>query len=308
MLIDYHRTIVGDRVRNEAFYQALTRAIEPGKTIVADIGSGTGIMGFLAAKLGAKKVYMYEQGDIIGVSQTVAADNKIKNIEFLHGSSTAFADVPMVDVIVSETLGNYALEEHIISTLADARRFLKPGGTLIPGRIRQFAAPVVTNGFHHELCLWDDVGYGLDFKAAKEMGFNNIYVRTFAKDDLLEPALCWDDIDLSQDNDSSRQGDVSWTLTSDASVTGLAVWWSCDLIPGISLSTAPGAPKTHWEQLYFPVKDIIQAQTGDTIMADIASASSPEEGTIISWIVTHKNAKGKILSEQSYDLRNGYIG
>ena len=64
MRIEYHRTLLADRVRNDAFYAALRSVIVPGKTTVADIGAGTGFLGFLAAKLGAARVDLYETGDI----------------------------------------------------------------------------------------------------------------------------------------------------------------------------------------------------------------------------------------------------
>ena len=61
MRIEYHRTLLADRVRNAAFHEALRRVIVKGKTTVADIGAGTGFLGFLAAKLGAKRVDFYER-------------------------------------------------------------------------------------------------------------------------------------------------------------------------------------------------------------------------------------------------------
>ena len=48
--------------------------------------------------------------------------NKAKGCHLIPCHSTEFDDKLAVDVIVSETLGNYALEENIIATLADARR------------------------------------------------------------------------------------------------------------------------------------------------------------------------------------------
>src|SRR5882762_7077378 len=64
MRIEYHRTLLADRVRNAAFHAALKHVIVPGETTVADIGAGTGFLGFLAAKLGAKRVDLYEAAEI----------------------------------------------------------------------------------------------------------------------------------------------------------------------------------------------------------------------------------------------------
>jgi len=59
MRIEYHRTLIADRVRNEAFARALGALIRKGETTVADIGAGTGLLALMAAKLGAREAWEY---------------------------------------------------------------------------------------------------------------------------------------------------------------------------------------------------------------------------------------------------------
>ena len=68
MRIEYHRTLIADRVRNQAFHDALARVIRRGETTVADIGAGTGLIGLMAAKLGAREVILYETAEVAGVA------------------------------------------------------------------------------------------------------------------------------------------------------------------------------------------------------------------------------------------------
>ena len=63
MRIEYHRTLIADRVRNRALMEALKKIIRKGETVVADIGAGTGLIGLMAARLGAKEVHLYEMGE-----------------------------------------------------------------------------------------------------------------------------------------------------------------------------------------------------------------------------------------------------
>ena len=129
MRIEYHRTLIADRVRNAAFEAALRAVIKKGVTTVADIGTGTGLLALMAVKLGAREVFLYEAAEVAGVAAKVLKANGARNCHLIPCHSTEMVDPPKVDVVVSETLGNYALEEHIIETLADAKkRFLKPGG------------------------------------------------------------------------------------------------------------------------------------------------------------------------------------
>ena len=311
MRIEYHRTLIADRVRNAAFHEALKSVITPGKTIVADIGAGTGLLGVMAAKLGAKDVFLYEAAEVAGVAAETIKANRAKTCHLMPCHSTEMDDPPQVDVVVSETLGNYALEENIIDTLADARaRHLNKGGAVIPSRITQFAAPVITDRIHRELIVWDEVGFGIDLAGARVMSLNNAYVRTLTGADLLEggkTAKVWDTVDLMRETKSGRKGEMRWTLSADATIYGFAYWWEAELVPGISISTAPDAPRTHWEQLYFPLLTPIAAKAGETVLLTLRSQSSEEAGTHLGWTAVHFDAAEKTLGKQAMDLDKGWI-
>lgn len=311
MRIEYHRTLIADKVRNAAFHKALSQLIIPGKSIVADIGAGTGLLGLMASKLGAKQVYLYETAAVAGVAAQILKANKAKNCQLFACHSTEFQDPPKADIVVSETLGNYALEENIIATLADARaRHLAPGGSLLPNRIEQFVAPVVKSRLHEELNVWDSAGAGLNLEIAKVMSFNNVYVRQIKVGELLDggsSATVWDKIDLMKDARSTRKGEASWTASHPATIYGFAYWWSAHLTPGVALSTAPDAPATHWEQLYFPLLNPIEVSKNQSVSVALRSASSEEAGTHLSWSAVHKDAKGRILDRQAHDLDKGYL-
>ena len=176
MRIEYHRTLIADRPRNEAFFAALKAMIVPGQTVVADIGAGTGLLGLMASKLGAKAVYLFETAEVARVADKVLKANRAKNCHLIPCHSTEFDDRLQVDLIVSETLGNYALEENIVDTLNDARRrFLKPNGRVIPNAIRQFVSPVIAPRIDEELRAYERIGHGLDLGVAQTMSFNNVW-------------------------------------------------------------------------------------------------------------------------------------
>ncbi len=309
MRIEYHRTLIADTTRNEAFRRALASVIKPGKTTVADIGAGTGLLALMAAKLGAREVFLYEVAEVAGVAAKVLKANRARNCHLMPCHSTEMQDPPKVDVVVSETLGNYPFEEHIIETLNDARRrFLKPKGTLIPRALTQFVAPVVSDRIHQELSAWDGCGFDLAF--AKAMSLNNIYVRTLVPKELLEGASgakAWDTIDFAAANRSSRKGTARWRLAAPATIYGFVTWWQAELAAGVMLSTAPGAPRTHWEQLYFPVLEPIAAKAGETVGIELRSRTSLEAGTHVAWTALHIDAKGREASRQALNLDKGFL-
>ncbi|WP_295555759.1 50S ribosomal protein L11 methyltransferase [uncultured Hyphomicrobium sp.] len=311
MRIEYHRTLIADRVRNQAFHDALSRVIRRGETTVADIGAGTGLIGLMAAKLGAREVLLYEAAEVAGVAAATIKTNRAKACHLMPCHSTEMEDPPRVDLVVSETLGNYALEENIVDTLADARlRHLKDGGLIMPARIRQFAVPVVTGRFHRELIAWDDVGFGLDLSDARAMSLNNVYVRSFTADDLLAggaAAKVWDSVTLGSDTRSARKGEASWKLETAETIFGFAYWWEAEIIDGVTLSTAPDAPRTHWEQLYFPVLTPIAVDRGESVLVTLRSSSSEDAGTHLGWTAVHFDSDGKSKARQAMDLDKGWI-
>jgi hypothetical protein len=311
MRIEYHRTLIADRVRNQAFHDALARVIKPGETTVADIGAGTGLIGLMAAKLGAREVLLYEAAEVACVAEATIKRNRARACHLMPCHSTEMEDPPRVDVVVSETLGNYAFEENIIDTLADARlRHLKDGGVMIPARIRQLAVPVVSDRIHRELTAWDEVGFGIDLSDAREMSLNNAYVRSFSAQELLDggrAAKVWDTVTLGSDRKSTRKGEVSWRLEAAGTVFGIAYWWEADLIEGITLSTAPDAPRTHWEQLYFPLRAPMRLDAGESLLVTLRSRSSEEAGTHLAWTAVHFDRDGASKARQAMDLDKGWI-
>ncbi len=316
MRIEYHRTLIADHVRNGAFFAALKACIEPGKTVVADIGTGTGLIGVMAARLGAKRVYMYETAAIGAVAEQTVRDNKLGAVcEVMACHSADMIDPPRADVVVSETLGNYALEENIISTLSDgAARHLNPRGRLIPSALTQFVAPVTSDRFHRELAVWDEagarLGIALDLSHARAMTVNNAYVRHLAPNDLMPGAksiIAWDRVDFTKRPSANRKCDVAWRIDTPSQIHGFAVWWSVELGPGIELSTAPAAPWTHWEQLYFPLGEPLIAEPDQHVRLSLRTKSSEEGGTHLAWTATLTDAQGQQLARHAHDLDKGYL-
>jgi SAM-dependent methyltransferase len=308
MSIEFHRRMLADRVRHEAFRAALKHVLEPGISQVADIGAGTGVLAFFARELGAREVWLYDPGPALGLAEAVAARNGIEGLHFVAERSLDVADPPRVDVVVAEVLGNFACEEGVLETLRDAQRFLKPGGTLIPASITQWIAPVATERFESDLRSWRDVGFGLDWSDAEHMTRNNMYVfAIYSKDLLPDAAVSWDALDFRGPIESRRTGRAAWRPRSAQTIFGFALWWDCTLAPGVVLSTSPYAPRTHWDQIYLPLLRPLAAQRGDEIAISIETETGGEEGGIeVRWTVRHTRSES-LLDEQTMSIGAGWL-
>lgn len=285
-MIELQQKLLGDRVRNEAFFAALKSRIVPGKSAVSDIGSGTGFLSFLAAKLGAKECFLYEaDADLLGLSRKIAAQNKIKNCRFSAGFSFDFKRPAQTDIVVAEVLGNHCLEEHIIETMNDAHRFLKDGGALVPSSIKQFCAPLISEKIWRAINIWDGIGFGLDFAAARNTALNNMYVASVSPAHLTSDYRCFDEIDFHRKQASMRLKTIQWKFAKPARIYGFCLWWEALLAPGISLSTSPASPATHWEQIVLPLPGPLDIAAKELLALELYSDTRFKVGCRIKWKV-----------------------
>lgn len=312
--IELHRKLLGDRARNLAFHEALRRSIAPGRTRVLDIGAGTGFLSFLARRLGAAEVTLVEYSDALDLAEQLARRNRIDGLAFVKAHSSELRRKLSVDLVVSETLGNYALEENFLETAVDARRFLKPDGVIIPGRLRQYVAPVTSPRLQREIDVWPQIGFELDLAPARTISLNNMYVRGIEPGDLgggATHAQVWDDLDLRPSRpapSSARRKTVSWPaeVLGAAPVEGYALWWDAELVEGVHLSTSPFAPPTHWQQIYLPLLQPCALQAGDTLELTLSSDTRPEVGVRVGW-KTRLLRAGTLVSEQALDSLRGQL-
>ncbi|ODT23120.1 MAG: ribonucleotide-diphosphate reductase subunit beta [Hyphomicrobium sp. SCN 65-11] len=311
MRIEYHRSLIADIGRLAAFERALAKVIRKGETVVADIGTGSGVLAMIAAKLGARKVIAYEFAEIGALAERLVKLNKLRNIELIPMRSTEIIEPERADVVVTETLGNYALEEFLVETMNDAKaRHLKPGGVLIPGGLEQVVVPVIAPRCRDELVAWERIGRGLNFGPANTMSLNNAYVRMFPPAELLDKgrtAATWDRLDFHARNRFARKGTAEWPIAAPVTVHGLAVWWVAELVPGVVLSTSPLAAPTHWEQLFLPALEPMELKAGETLAVQVRSHSSEEGGTDLAWSFRVRTAKGKQRLSQDLSLEKGFL-
>jgi len=142
-VLAYHQTLLADRVRNRAFAAALRARVRPGSAVM-DLGAGSGVWGVLAARLGARRVVAVEKDPLLArVIERLAWENGVEDVLRVVEGDSRRLDLPRsFDLIVSETVGSAAFDEDIVPILADARRrFLKPGGGLVPEGLALWAAP-----------------------------------------------------------------------------------------------------------------------------------------------------------------------
>ncbi len=260
--------MIADDARTDAYARAIGEAVRPG-AIVVDIGTGTGLFALLACRAGARRVYAIEHGEVIEVARRIAADNGYRDsIEFIHAQSTQVELPARADVVVADLHGVLPLFRANVTAMADARRrFLKPGGVLIPGRESLWLACVDAPDLHRTVTTpWLDNKYGLDMQAARDLTANQWRRAVVGAGQLLsEPQRCGE-IDYATIEDPAYATSVTLSAAREGIAHGFCVWFDSTLVPGVGFSNSPAGAGLVYGSAYFPWPEAVTLREGDTIV------------------------------------------
>ena len=273
--LDIHRLMLRDDVRNQAYRQAILATVKSGD-VVLDFGAGTGILSLFAAQAGAKKVYAVERTSIAAFTRKMVAKNGFQDrIEVIHGDMQAIRLPQKVDVIVSEWLGTYGVDENLLAPLLLARdRWLKPGGKMLPERVTAWMAPIWSSELDGDLNFWKSRPYGLDLSLLDDGAIPHLTWsrQPITADHLLaEPQPMWT-TDVYHDSAEKAQlpfrASLRFTVTREGKLNALSAWFHAEFGSGITLTNAPDAPRTHWAQYIFPLRNALEVGPGMLIRVE----------------------------------------
>ena len=130
-----------------------------------------------AARAGAARVYAVERTSAAVLARELAAANGVAEIvQVIHGDIMDVELPERADVIVSEWLGGFGIDEGMLVPVIVARdRWLKPGGVMIPRLVMAWAALVHDRHLAEMVEFLRDNPYGLRFDGLVEKTVNEIF-------------------------------------------------------------------------------------------------------------------------------------
>jgi type I protein arginine methyltransferase len=109
--VHYHYNMLLDEQRMEAFRSAIQAVIRPGMRVV-ELGGGTGILSFLAARCGAKVWCVERNSELVEVARKAIRSNGFESmITVVHEDATEFIPPEPVDAVICEMLHVALLRE-----------------------------------------------------------------------------------------------------------------------------------------------------------------------------------------------------
>lgn len=268
--------MIADKVRMTAFVSALRQAITPG-AVVVDIGTGTGIFALFACQFGARRVYAIEADDVIQVARDIASANGYADrIEFIQAMSTEVSLPERAGVIVADIGGAVPWFQRHIPSIVDARRrFLAPGGVLIPQRDTVWAAVVDAPELYERFARpWTTNGFGLDMEAARRIATNTWRKGEVTRAHLLAKPLRWATVDYAIVEDPDIRGCLTWTVMRGGTAYGFGAGFDRTVVDNVHLSNAPDAPdairpERIYSTIFFPWSAPVSVAVGDVVTVEL---------------------------------------
>jgi len=139
--IHYHYQMLDQQARIGGFEQAINYAVKPGMKVV-ELGAGTGVLSFFAARAGAAKVYSVERLPHVAKAarRFIAANGFGEQVEIVNGDAATYLPPEPVDVVVCEMLHAGMLREKQLTVIASFKeRYLARFGGPLPRFIPEAA-------------------------------------------------------------------------------------------------------------------------------------------------------------------------
>lgn len=311
-----HSVMVSDSSRVGAYAAAIVRhrTLLEGR-VVLDVGAGSGILSLLAAKHGgAARVYAVEAAPgMARLARALAERNGLSGIvRVLEGRAEEVELPEKVDVLISEWMGFYLVHESMLESVLVARdRWLKPGGLMLPSSARIWvpndkvnrhaapflgllreAAPVEAEPLRLELEAYSCL-HGLD---VSPMGVAELARRCREPQIevvepgrlLAEPVVAVDLVNLGElPVGSTRElvAEFNFVALRTGRAAAVALWFDVGFgppggisrnSPKVTLSTAPGAPPTHWKQTVVYLGVFAPVEAGGMLSAQLTLRQSAE--------------------------------
>jgi precorrin-6B methylase 2 len=290
--LSVHRWMLRDGVRNEAYRRALLHVVKPGDAVL-DFGAGSGILSVFAAQAGARHVYAVERTATAELARRVIEANGLADKITVLQCDVEDVSLPeKVDVIVSEWMGGFGVDENMLAPLVMTReRHLRAGGTIVPGRITAHLAPAAIPELDESIGHWRGRPHGVDLSViARLTAHETVHSQTHLepRDLLAEPAVMWthDPYTCSlAEADAPYVAKLTFTATRAGMISGFAAWFTADMGDGHVLTNAVGAPNTHWGRTLFPLERPLEVTAGMPVHVELHCDPSSVGSCEMYWSV-----------------------
>ncbi len=283
--IEEHRLLINDFKCQDTFEKLISETVKPGD-VVLDLGTGSGIHSLFAARAGARHVYAVDADGVLEFAKQTAAQNGLSDkITFIQ---THFKNLELpekVDVIISNVGFLVSLNE--IAPVA--KKFLKPGGRMIPDQLEISLGPVeVADFYENHIQNWQYQKYGLDFSHLKQMAVNHPQYLHLQPEAYVAPAQSAPKISVAPDSSEVFNWKFEYVAQKDSVMHGLGGFYSFLSGGKEYLSTRPPFQLDNqiWNNFLLPISQPVSLKAGDVVTAQVNMIRDTyEQRPVWSWSI-----------------------
>jgi hypothetical protein len=297
-ILEEHLGYLTDSARLERYRLAIAQTVSAGD-LVADVGSGTAVLGLMCLQAGAGHVHAIDSTAAIELARASLAQAGWAAQSTMHlGKSYRVALPERVDVLICDHVGYFGFDYGLVALLADARkRFLKPDGRIIPARLRLQLGAVESQTCHDKAESWRGPGIPPEFHWVRHHGINAKYAVTLKPEEILAGPAHLGTLDLREDHPAYFAWTAELRVQRDGTLHGIAGWFECELADGVWMTNSPlSKDAIDRNQAFFPIDGPLPVKKGDVL--EVKVMARPED-ELIAWEVQHK-ASGKKFSHSTF--------
>ena len=283
-MLEEHLGYVADAVRLERYQSAIGKLLAAGD-VVADLGCGSGVLGLLCLQAGAGHVFAVDDSAITDVARdSLQRAGQGERATFIRGKSSQIELPERVDVVICDHVGYFGFDYGIVGFLEDARkRFLKPGGKLIPSRIRLNVAAVGSKQCDELANAWQSENIPQAFHWLREHAVNTKHAVSLERADVFCAPAVLGDIDLYANHPDFFSWNAELHIERDGLMHGLGGWFECELAEGVWMTNSPLAePAIQRNQAFLPIDEAMQVKAGERVRVTIMARPADH---LIAWVV-----------------------
>ncbi len=281
-MLEEHRAYLSDATRLAAFRRAIRAKVRPGM-VVLDLGAGTGILGFLALRAGAARVYAVEARPVLQAAREAArAAGFGERWVGIRGVSTRIELPEKADLVVADHVGCFGVDYGILEAFADARaRHLRPGGDFLPEALELRLRLVESPALRRRVSFWDSAPAGFRLPGLRGMAAHTITFGRPGRGEALSPPGTFARIDLRAATEAPFEGRTVLRAARTGTVHGLLGFARARLSRGVGISNDPcDAGGIQRSPVLLPLERPVRVRRGERCTAHLRMQPSRD---LVTW-------------------------
>ena len=282
--LEEHHSYLSDATKIARYQVAIDRVVTSEHTVI-DLGCGSGVLGLMALRAGARKTIFVEEGAILEAARrTITTAGFADQSEFHQANSFQLDLNERADIIICDHVGYFGFDYGILDLLTDAKeRFLKPGGIIIPAEFTLKLAPVEAEETKERIDMWHGGRVPEDFSWLVTTAANTKHAVNLEGSDLLADPADLTTIRLGSNVDPFLTWQVEFRCARAGRMDGVIGWFDAQLADDIRITNSPAADDAlERSQAFLPLEKAINVESGEVIKATVMAR---HRDNVIGWII-----------------------